>query len=112
MRASIKKERDVQKEITDERVRILFSKVEEAAREKDISQADYLIGIAREIGKKNNVRMPREYKRLYCKNCYRFISSAKRSKTRINSKNHRVEVTCLSCGKTMFYPIKSGKKTS
>jgi ribonuclease P protein subunit RPR2 len=98
--------KNLEKEIAAERIRILFEKVSDAAKEKDLPQADYLVSCAREIGMKTKVRIPREYKRLYCKHCYKFISSGIRSKTRVNSKSRRVEVQCLSCGGRMYYPLR------
>ncbi|MFH1834746.1 MAG: hypothetical protein ABH851_01000 [Methanobacteriota archaeon] len=105
--AKRKKDKENQRKIASERTDILFSKIGEAVSEKDFEQADYLISLAREIGMKYNIRFPTKYKRLYCKHCYKFIQSQARSKTRVDSKNNRVEVSCLSCGKKMFFPLTS-----
>lgn len=101
-----RKDKGNQKEIAQERISILFDLAVKSAQEKDLGQADYLIGVAREIGKKTNVRIPSNLKRLYCKHCYKFTRASSRSRTRVNSKQNRVEVKCLTCGGNTYYPVK------
>lgn len=107
MGAAKRRDKENAKIIAGERIIILFDKVTDAALEKDFTQADYLVSLAREIGMKTNVPIPRELKRHYCKHCYKYTGSCERAKTRVNSSEKRVEVKCLSCGKIMFYPLKS-----
>ena len=109
MRSKKGKDKGRQKKIACERIEILFGKVYEAASEGDLAQADSLIMRAREIGMKTNARIPRKYKRLFCKHCYRFTQSSKRSRSRVDSENNRVVVKCLLCGKKMFYPLKGSQ---
>jgi len=107
MRGQRRKEKDVQQDIAAERIDVLFGLVLASAEDGDFAQADYLISCAREIGMKTNVRIPQKFKRLYCKHCYHFTGASSRAKTRVNSKDRRVEVQCLSCGKKMHYPLKT-----
>ncbi|MFH1788612.1 MAG: ribonuclease P [Candidatus Altiarchaeota archaeon] len=106
MKPAKQKDKEKARKIAEERITILFDKAAESAREKDLKQADYLVSMAREISMKTNARIPRELKRKYCKHCYCYIASGERSKTRVNSHDKRVEVRCLSCGKSMYYPLK------
>lgn len=100
-----KKKKDEQKDIADERIRILFAAAEEAAHNKDLKQADEYIEQIRKIAMKSNLKIPKEYKTKLCRYCYRYLLPPVTSRTRINSKQHRIEVKCLNCGKIIFYPF-------
>lgn len=96
-------DKERQRKIARERIEILFSEAGEAASRGDYLQASRLVGLARAVAMKFNVRILREFKRLYCKYCYVYRSPTN-SRSRTNSGMHRVEVECLECGRKTYYP--------
>jgi len=101
-----RRDKKVEKDIAEERMTILFAKAAEASKKGELDSADRFIELARKIGMKYNVRIPRKYKRVYCKHCYSYLSPSKTSRSRTNAQKRRVEVTCLKCKKRMFYPLR------
>ena len=93
-----------QKKIADERIGILFHIADNEALNKNIGQANRNVELARKIAMKYNVRVPGEFKRKFCKFCYHYLMPSVTSSMRLNSREHRVEVKCFTCGKVMFYP--------
>ncbi|MFH0861256.1 MAG: ribonuclease P [Candidatus Altiarchaeota archaeon] len=104
-RHSIKQEKRKQKDIARERIGILFERAEEASK-SSMSLANRYLMKARDISMKHNEPISRSLKRMMCKGCYGFLKPGVTSRTRIHSKERRVVVECLSCGKRMYYPIK------
>jgi ribonuclease P protein subunit RPR2 len=99
-----KKKRDEAAELAAERIDILFNLAEKKALSGELDTADSLIKRACNIGMKFNVRIPKQYKQMYCRKCHAFLLQGKTSKTRINSKEKRVEVTCLKCERKAYTP--------
>jgi len=100
------RDREKQGSIALERIVRLIELADKEAREGNLGQADKLIELARKINTKTKTRIPKELKRKYCKHCYCYLMPGKTSKTRINSKQKRVEIACLKCGRQMYYSIK------
>lgn len=105
-----KSEKKIYDDIALECVRRLFELADLRALDGDLARADRYVEIARSIGMKHNVRVPSELGRRYCKYCYRYLLPSKTSEVRLNSRENRVEVVCLTCGRVMYYPYtrKSG----
>ena len=109
------------KKIALERIEILLNSAKREAILGNLKRADRYVKSAIEIGMKNRVSIPREYNRYYCKFCHACIHP-KNSLIRINSRLHRVEISCFVCGKKTHYPYirelktrkqkKSGNKNS
>lgn len=59
--------------------------------------ADRYVVLARRIGMRYNVRLPIEYRELYCRGCSAFWIEGRTVRTRIRE-NRRVR-TCLRCGR-------------
>jgi len=93
-----KKEKREQQEIALERIRILFELAGRHASEGVEELARRNVALARSVGMRYNVRIPRGLKGRYCKGCSSYLT-AKNSKTRLNSKEKKVEVKCVNCGK-------------
>jgi len=104
-----RRDKKAEREIVLERMQILFDKAKESARSGELGQANRYVGLARALGMKYNVRVPRELKRLYCKHCYKFLLPGKTSRSRVNSQKKRVEVRCLSCERLIYYPLSKSK---
>ena len=93
-----------QTRIAKERVEKLFS---EAGKAKTQALANRYVALARKIGMRYNVRLPKGLKRKYCKYCYAFFRSGN---YKHRTKNGFVNVTCLKCGKTSRYPLSKRSK--
>ena len=103
-RSRRKKDKKKHEKIANERISMLFRMADKRALLNDIDLASTYVGHARKIAMRYNVRIPREYKRKFCKYCYCYLLSGANSKTRINSTEKRVETECLGCGRIMYFP--------
>ena len=106
MRKRQKKDLQKQRIIATERISILMETADKSALSGNMKRANRYVELARDVSMRTNVRIPRHLKRKFCKYCYSYLLPAKTSKSRINSKEKRVEVECLNCSKRMYYPIK------
>jgi len=103
-------ERERRKKIARERIGYLMNLADEAASLGNLNGATDYVKQARELGMKYTVRLTTEYKRKFCKYCYNYLRPMITSRSRTNSDKKRVEVKCLSCGRTMFFPYGREKK--
>ena len=103
-------ERERCKKIAGERIRYLMNLADEASSLGNIDGATDYVKQARELGMKYTVRLPTEYKRKFCKYCYKYLRPMITSRSRTNSDKKRVEVKCLNCGRVMFFPYGREKK--
>lgn len=99
-----KKSKRERQDIAKERIGILFGLADNAALKGEIELANNYVEQARKIGMKFNVRISREYKRKFCRFCYHYLMPGKTSRSRINSREKRVEVECFHCKRRMFFP--------
>ena len=88
---------EYQKKIAAERIRILFKEAVNA----DAGMAKKYISLAKKIGMRYNVRIPKKFKRMYCKYCFSLLSNSKR-----RLKNGKLTIKCFSCNRTMRYLYK------
>lgn len=93
-----------QKKIARERITVLFDEAKSVFK-KSPSLANRYVTLARKMAMKYRIKMPREYKRLYCKHCYKFFQPGKTLTTRI--KNKTLIYHCKNCGKIIRYPFRS-----
>ncbi|MFH0949258.1 MAG: ribonuclease P [Candidatus Aenigmatarchaeota archaeon] len=92
-----------QVKIAEERIDILFSEAEKIVK-SDKKLADRYVNLARKIGMRYNVRMPRMMKRKYCRYCHAFLQPGLTSKHSL--KKGILRIKCFSCNRTIRYPIK------
>ena len=92
------------KKIASERIKILFGLAEKEAKEGNTKLADGFVEKARRIAMKHTIRLGKEYRSRYCRHCHAYLLSGKTSRTRINSKEKRVEVECNRCKGRNYYP--------
>lgn len=104
MSRKTRKTKIIQKKIAEERLKILFDSADAEALNGNFELANRRVESARKIGMKYNVRMPSEFKRKFCKFCYNYLLPSVTASARMNSREHRLEIKCLKCGKVMFYP--------
>jgi len=82
--------------IAGERIADLFSLAEREAGADHLDLADRYVVLARRIGMRYNVRLPPEYRELYCRRCSTFWVEGRTVRTRLRS-GRRVR-TCGKCG--------------
>ncbi|MFH1285682.1 MAG: ribonuclease P [Candidatus Micrarchaeota archaeon] len=97
-------------EIVNERMRILF-KLAEDNGEKNPERASRYVEIARKLGKKYLVRLPKVLKRKFCKKCNALWRIGSNVKVRLNSREKRVEYAC-SCGAKRYFPFVKERRNS
>lgn len=95
-----------QKEITKERIKTLFEQAEEQFP-KNKFLANRYVTLARKIAMKLRMQMPLEYKRRFCKHCYKYLQFG--INTRIRTRDGKVIISCLECKKFTRIPIKKKK---
>ena len=98
------KEQREKKRIARERVETLFT-LAEKVYPYDENLANRYVEIALAIQQKARIRMPRKWKRRYCKRCHSFLVPGKNAIVRLRSRPYpHVGVTCLKCGHIARYP--------
>jgi len=99
-----KKEQREKKKIALERINILFT-LAERVFPYDEELANRYVEIALAIQQKAKVRMPRKWKRRYCKRCHSFLVPGVNARVRLRQKRMpHVVIKCLKCGHIMRYP--------
>lgn len=94
-----------QKLIAKERIKILF-KLADRVFKKHPERSNRYVELARKIGMRYNIRLPKEYKRKFCKRCYKYIVPGINCMVRTNSKQRSVIIKCLECGNIMRLPYR------
>jgi ribonuclease P protein subunit RPR2 len=98
-----------QKSIAKERIELLFEEAEKSFKERPNDSHRY-IQLAREMGMRYRVRIPKELKRLYCKNCKKYIKPGVNATVRLSQKRFsKVVITCKECGDIRRIPYKKSK---
>lgn len=83
--------------LAHERISNLVGLAEVEGRRGQLALATSYLGLARRIGTRYNVRLPIEYRELYCRGCSSFWVEGRTVRTRMRS-GHRVR-SCLVCGR-------------
>ena len=91
------KNKEKVKEIALEKIIHLFNEAR-----SNSSMADRYVELARKIGMKSNVNIPKEFKRRFCKHCYKYFRSGN---YRVRTRNKVVVYYCLNCKKFMRFRI-------
>jgi len=100
------------KSIARKRVEILFNLAFEKARAGDFDLARRYIEIALRIASKARIKIPRKYKRSYCRKCFAPLIPSLTLSVRIKSEGRgsRVVYRCLLCGWVRRYMVKASKR--
>jgi len=105
-----RREQREKKRIALERIDILFS-LAERVFPYDRELANRYVEIALAVQQKAKVRMPRKWKRRYCKKCHSFLVPGVNARVRLRQKRMpHVVIKCLECGHIMRYPYLREKK--
>ncbi len=92
------------------RIHILFTLAKEIIH-VDSELAQRYVQIARKIAMRTRLNMPKEYRRLICKKCKRFIVQGINCRVRIQQKRQtHIAITCFNCNGCYRIPILSREK--
>jgi ribonuclease P protein subunit RPR2 len=83
--------------IAEERIGILL-KLAEKELEKNPERSRRYVELARNIGKRCNIRLSKEQKSKFCKNCNQLLIQRTTSETKADSKGKFIEIKCMNCG--------------
>ncbi|MBR9691027.1 ribonuclease P [Candidatus Woesearchaeota archaeon] len=97
------RDKEKEKKIAKEHINELFEQAKEAFG-KDPSLSDKYVKQARTIQMKFRLRMPPEYKKSFCKHCYKYLVPSKNCRVRVS--DGKVVYYCESCKKFMRFPYK------
>ncbi|ASJ00464.1 ribonuclease P protein component 4 [Thermococcus gorgonarius] len=104
------REQREKKKIAAERVDVLFT-LAERVFPYDRDLAKRYVEIALAVQQKAKIRLPRKWKRRYCKKCHSFLVPGVNARVRLRSKPYpHVVIKCLECGNIMRYPYLREKK--
>ncbi len=95
--------------IAGERIDILFNLAEEEALIHNLHRADRYVELARKIGMRYNVRIPRRYRKRYCKHCHSYFLPSVNCRVRI--RGNRIVIFCENCGNYTRMPLDMKKKS-
>lgn len=97
-----------QKDIAEERIQILFSL---AAREfaSRPGRAHRYVELARRVGKRYNVKMPKDLRHRFCKKCNHYLKPGVNARIRASPNQRAMVLTCLDCGQVMRFPYRREK---
>jgi len=98
-----KKQKFLIKDLAVQRIKRLFELAEDEHKLYP-KRSNRYVSLARKIGMRYRVRMPRELKRRMCKHCHSYLVPG--SSARVRLRGRYVTVTCLICNKQMRYPYK------
>jgi len=96
-----------ERRIARERMELLLERCEEVFGEDRALAARYA-GLARRIGMRYNVRVPKRWKRRVCRSCGAFLVPGENC--RVRTKEGKVVVTCLECNSVRRLPFLKEKK--
>lgn len=85
------------------RIDHLMDMARDAAHDGELDRADRCAGLARKVGMRYNVPMPRRHKMFVCRSCGSFLLPGVTSRTRL--RDRKVSRTCLACGDVRRVPF-------
>ena len=92
-----------QQATAEERIEILFSSAEHEFRQRPDRSRSYM-ELASKIAMRYNIRMPQNFKRKLCKECYMYLVPGESCKVRVAGGVR--SVTCSCCGSVARYPLR------
>lgn len=95
----------IKNSIATKRIIQLFIMAEKKAFLGDINLANRYVEIARKISMRNKVPIPKEFKRRFCKNCYKYLLPSLNCRIRIH--RGKLIIFCDNCKKYTRIPFKN-----
>jgi len=99
------KNKKLHKKIAEKRIKKLFELAEKKASSNRFNLADRYVELARKISMRYRVSIPKEFKRRFCKNCYRYLKPGINARVRLTS--GKLVIYCENCGKFIRLPFKN-----
>lgn len=93
--------------IAKERMKILFREADKAF-DKNPSLANRYVELARKIAMRTKTRMPKRFRRKFCKHCHSYFKHGKNCRVRTSKNN--VIYYCSSCNQYTRIPFVKEKK--
>ncbi len=90
------KKPEYQLNIAKERIEILFNLAEKEFHKHPARSRRY-VQLARKIALRYNIRLSKEMKRKFCKNCNNLLKPKIGAAEKIDKKTKIISVTCLNC---------------
>ncbi|MCW1296510.1 MAG: ribonuclease P [Candidatus Parvarchaeota archaeon] len=87
-----------------ERINILLRLARENLKINPKRSARYVL-LARKIAMRANIHIPKELKRMFCKNCNSILIPSLTLRVRLKRGKKRLVYTCLKCGKITRNPF-------
>ena len=84
--------------IAKERIKILFDLAEKELKRHPERSRRY-VQLARKIGLRYNVRLPKQLKRKFCKNCNTLLKPGLTAERSVDNRNKTIVIKCLKCNK-------------
>jgi ribonuclease P protein subunit RPR2 len=97
-------------DLAEQRIERLFELAEVAAKDGREQRSQRYIELARAIGMRYRVRIPKHLKMRLCKRCYALLIPGKTARVRLRSEY--MTTTCLRCGEQMRRPYKTPRAPS
>ncbi|MCK5024106.1 MAG: RNAase P [Thermoplasmata archaeon] len=97
------KKKEMRQRIAKERIKILLAMAEEQALAGEMELADRYTFLARKIGMRYQVRMPRGFNLIFCRKCLTYLVPSRNSTFRMTG--GRITRQCLKCGSYYRLPI-------
>ena len=94
-------------DIAKERMDILFTNAEKEFFNNP-ERSNRYVTLARKISTKYNTKIPPQWNRRFCKNCYKFLYPGQNSSVRLI--DEKVNIKCEECGHVMKIPYVNEKK--
>src|SRR2546426_3256868 len=91
-----RRRKGAERKIAHERIDILFRLAEREAAKGNFPRANRYASLAAKIGMRYNVRLPREYKRRYCRKFHPFLVPGKNCRLRVGL--GKVTTKFVGCG--------------
>lgn len=88
--------------IPAERIDRLHDLAREATADGEVERAREYVGLARRIGERHRVSLPRRFRRFSCDDCDAYLRPGATARVRLQSGH--VSIRCLACGATGRYP--------
>lgn len=102
-----KKKRNI---IARERMYHLFELSKKEGSKHNMRYATRYVEIARKLGMRHRIPVPKRYKHLFCRKCGAFLQPGFNSRVRIQNK--KVIRRCEECGAVRRIPLKHAKASS
>jgi ribonuclease P protein subunit RPR2 len=101
----MRRQRNENKRIAQERIRILFTLAETMYSQEPVLAQRY-VTLARKIGMRYKVGAPREHRWKICHSCKSYLRPGQTCRVRFQSKREpHIVITCLNCGKNNRMPL-------